>query len=135
MLDVLLGGAVGVILAMTGAGGGVLAVPALVFGAGLETARAAPIALAAVGLSAGMGAIIGLRAGIVRYRAALLAAACGAIFSPLGAFAAQRLGNRALTVLFALVLAWVALRMLLPTPPRRARTPPCRCDGTTGRLV
>lgn len=135
MLDLLLGGAVGVVLALTGAGGGILAVPALVFGAGLETARAAPIALAAVGLSAGIGAIIGLRAGIVRYRAALLAAACGAVFSPLGACTAQRLGNRALTVVFALVLAWVALRMLLPAPPRQAPTPPCRCDGTTGRLV
>jgi uncharacterized membrane protein YfcA len=134
ILDLVLGGVVGLVLALTGAGGGILAVPALVFGAGLDTARAAPIALAAVGLSAGMGALIGLRAGIVRYRAALLAAACGAVCSPLGALAAQRIGNRALTFVFALVLAWVALRMLLPAPSRQALTPPCRCDGATGRL-
>ncbi len=135
LVDLLLGGAVGLVLALTGAGGGILAVPAFVFGAGLDTAHAAPIALAAVGLSAGMGALIGLRAGIVRYRAALLAAACGTVCAPLGAFAAQRIGNRALTVVFALVLAWVALRMLLPAPTRQARTPPCRCNGATGRLV
>ena len=134
MVDLLLGGAVGLVLALTGAGGGILAVPALVFGAGLDTARAAPVALAAVGLSAAAGAVMGLRAGVVRYRAALLAAACGAACAPLGALAAHRVGNRALTFVFALVLAWVALRMLVPAPPRAARTPSCRCDAATGRL-
>lgn len=140
MLDLLLGGVVGVVLALTGAGGGILAVPALVFGAGLDTAHAAPIALAAVGMSAATGAVLGLRAGIVRYRAAIVTAACGALFSPLGTYIAHHLGNRALTVVFALVLAWVALRMLRQASGKRAQparvaAPPCCCDPATGRLA
>jgi len=144
LIDLLLGALVGVVLALSGAGGGILAVPALVFGAGLDTAHAAPIALAAVGMSAATGAFLGLRAGIVRYRAALATAACGALLAPLGALVAHRLGNRALTVVFALILAWVAVRMLRQASGRRAAdatapcpspAPPCCCDPSTGRLV
>ncbi len=72
-----LGFAVGVILALTGAGGGILAVPFLVFGVGLSMAEAGPIGLLAVGLAATLGAVMGLRNGIVRYKAALLTASAG----------------------------------------------------------
>jgi uncharacterized membrane protein YfcA len=51
----LLGSAVGVILALTGAGGGVLAVPLLVFAASLPMQQAAPAALLGVGLAALLG--------------------------------------------------------------------------------
>lgn len=141
MIDFLLGCLIGLVLALTGAGGGILATPALVFGAGLDTLQAAPIALLAVGMSAAVGAVIGLRAGIVRYRAALLAAACGAVMTPLGSYLARLAGNRALTVVFALVLAYVALRMLRQaarpntTTQTAALAPPCLCDALTGRLV
>ena len=74
-ISALLGLLVGVILALTGAGGGILAVPALVFGTGIGVAQAGPIGLLAVGIAASLGAILGLRAGQVRYRAALLIAA------------------------------------------------------------
>jgi uncharacterized membrane protein YfcA len=43
-----LGLVVGVILALTGAGGGILAVPLLTFGVGLSVAEAGPIGLLAV---------------------------------------------------------------------------------------
>ena len=49
---ILLGLLVGVILALTGAGGGILAVPLLIFVLGLEVADAAPVGLLAVGLAA-----------------------------------------------------------------------------------
>ena len=65
-----LGGCVGLILGLTGAGGAIMAVPLLVFGLHLQVAQAAPIALLAVGLSAALGAVLGLRKGQVRYRAA-----------------------------------------------------------------
>lgn len=65
-VSMFLGGVVGLILALTGAGGAIVAVPLLLFVLHLDVAEAAPLALLAVGLSAGMGAIIGLRAGIVR---------------------------------------------------------------------
>ena len=62
-----LGAIIGAILALTGAGGGILAVPLLVFGLGLSMVEAAPIGLLAVGLAASVGAVLGLRQGIVRY--------------------------------------------------------------------
>lgn len=66
-----LGVIVGLILALTGAGGGILAVPLLMVGAQLTLPQAAPIALLAVGMAAALGAALGLKAGIVRYKASL----------------------------------------------------------------
>ena len=111
MLIVLgLGLVVGIILALTGAGGGILAVPLLVFGIQMGVAQAGPIGLLAVGMAAALGAVLGLREGIVRYRAAMLIAAAGMLLSPLGLWLAHRLDNRWLSVLFALVLLLVAFR-------------------------
>jgi uncharacterized protein len=106
-----LGSLVGLILALTGAGGAIIAVPLLVFGLGLEVAQAAPIGLLAVGLSAGLGALLALREGKVRYKAAALMAACGALISPIGLWVAHRVPDAPLTLVFACVLAMVAVRM------------------------
>lgn len=84
MIALTLGLVVGVILALTGAAGGILAVPLLVFGLQMSVAQAGPIGLLAVGTAAVLGAILGLREGIVRYRAALPIAGTGMLLSPLG---------------------------------------------------
>ena len=137
-----LGLVVGVILALTGAGGGILAVPLLVFGIQMSVAQAGPIGLLAVGMAAALGAVLGLREGIVRYRAAMLIAASGMLLSPLGLWLAHRLDNRWLSILFAMILLLVAFRTF-----RQARRPPaavpendqsphpCKRDGATGRFV
>ena len=65
-----LGLVVGFILSLTGAGGAILSVPLLVFSLHLTVAQAAPVGLLAVCVSAGVGALLALRAGILRYRAA-----------------------------------------------------------------
>lgn len=133
-----LGLVVGLILALTGAGGGILAVPLLVFGARLGMAQAAPIGLLAVGMAATLGALLGLHAGHVRYKAALLVATAGMLVTPLGLWLAQRLPNRPLALLFAVVLLGVALRMWrqaaggAATEARRA--PPCRLNPAHGRF-
>ncbi len=114
-----LGVAIGLVLAFTGAGGGILAIPLLVFGLHLPIQQAAPVGLAAVGLSAAVGAVLGLRDGIVRYRAAALIGVSGMLIAPLGVALAHRLPNRPLLAAFACVLAFVAWRML-----RGASTPP-----------
>jgi uncharacterized membrane protein YfcA len=77
LLTVLLGSVIGLVLAVTGAGAGVLAVPLLVFVLHLPLQQAAPVALAAVGMASAVGAVLGLREGIVRYRAAALIGAMG----------------------------------------------------------
>ncbi len=138
---VLLGFTVGIILALTGAGGGILAVPLLVFGAGLGMADAGPIGLLAVGLAATLGAILGLRNGTVRYKAALLIAGAGIVCSPLGLWLAQRTPNRPLSIVFAAVLLYVAFRTFKKTMPTTSvdapdtgPVPPCKMDDTRGKL-
>jgi uncharacterized membrane protein YfcA len=94
----LLGAAVGLILALTGAGGGIIGVPVLVFGLSLPIQQAGPIALLAVGLAAGLGSLLGLRRGILRYRAAALIGACGVLTVPFGVFLARYIPSQALPV-------------------------------------
>ncbi len=143
MLIVLgLGLVVGVILALTGAGGGILAVPLLVFGVGMGVAQAGPIGLLAVGMAAALGAVLGLREGIVRYRAAMVIAGAGMLLAPLGLWLAHRIDNRWLSVLFAVVLLLVAVRTyriaVRPAAANPAPSPvvyPCQRDAATGRFI
>lgn len=105
-----LGAVVGLILALTGAGGGILAVPLLVFGLHLSIMQAAPVGLIAVGAASALGALLGLREGIVRYRAAALIGVTGMLLAPLGVLLARLIPNPPLMAAFACVLGWVALR-------------------------
>lgn len=134
-----LGGVVGLILALTGAGGGILAVPLLVFGAGATVAEAGPVGLMAVGMAATLGAVLGLRAGNVRYRAALLIAATGMLLSPAGLWVARQIDSRWLSVLFALVLLYVALKTFRQAAGKGSvgATPDavCRRDADTRRFI
>jgi uncharacterized membrane protein YfcA len=110
LLGLALGAIVGAILALTGAGGGILAVPLLVFGLHMTMTQAAPVGLIAVGAASAFGAALGLRDGLVRYRAALLIGSIGMLLAPLGVQLAHRIPNTPLMVAFSLVLAWVAWR-------------------------
>jgi uncharacterized membrane protein YfcA len=116
----LLGSLVGLVLALTGAGGGALAVPLLVFGAGLSLQQAAPMSLVAVGLAAALGAGLGLRDGIVRYRAAGVIGAAGMAAAPFGVGAAQGLAQAPLLIAFAGFMLLTAWRMARPSVPQRA---------------
>jgi hypothetical protein len=142
IIVLLLGFTVGVILALTGAGGGILAVPLLVFGVGLSMAEAGPIGLLAVGLAATLGAVLGLKNGTVRYKAALLIAGAGIVCSPFGLWLAQRTPNRPLTIVFAFVLMYVAFRVFQRSLPAsvesktnvKNKQPPCLLDASRGKL-
>lgn len=134
-----LGLVVGLILALTGAGGGILAVPLLVFGVGVTVAEAGPIGLMAVGMAAALGAVLGLRAGTVRYRAAVLIAVTGMVLSPVGLWAARQVDADWLAVLFALVLLYVAIKTFRQASAKAAtaatgNTVCLRSDGT-GRFI
>lgn len=142
VLAVALGAVVGLILALTGAGGGILAVPLLVFGLHLPMAHSAPVGLIAVGLSAALGAALALREGRVRYRAAGVIGVAGMALAPLGVQLARIVPNEPLTVAFAFVLAFVALRMLRsvahePGPQHASDrvTPPCVRNPRSGRFI
>lgn len=136
-LAMTLGALIGAVLALTGAGGGVLAIPLLVFGLHLPLQQAAPVGLVAVGLAAALGAALGLREGIVRYRAAALIGVAGMLVAPLGVWLAQHLPNRPLMGAFALVLLYTAWRLLRNKPataPHDAGVP-CHVSNASHRLT
>lgn len=108
------GALIGMVLALTGAGGGILAIPLLVLVLGVPLQQAGPVGLAAVGLASALGALIGLREGIVRHRAALLMGAMGMLAAPVGVLVAQHVPQRPLMLAFAAVMWWVAWGMLRP---------------------
>ncbi len=141
MVGFALGAVVGLILALTGAGGGILAVPMLVFGLRLTVMEAAPVGLIAVGAAAALGAGLGLREGLVRYRAAALIGGVGMAIAPLGVVLAHVVPNAPLLVAFSFLLAWVAWRMFNQARDH-ARTGaaqavakrPCVMNPAAGRL-
>jgi len=131
-------GAVGLVLALTGAGGGVLAVPLLVLVLHWPLAQAAPAALLAVGLAAALAAAQGLRQGEVRWRAALLMGGMGMLGAPVGVAWGHALPAGPLLLAFALLMCWLAWRQW-PRPtstaaPASSTLPPCVLDPRHGRL-
>jgi uncharacterized membrane protein YfcA len=137
-----LGAVVGLILALAGAGGGILAVPLLVFGLHLTIMQAAPVGLIAVGAASAFGAVLGLREGLVRYRAAALIGITGMLLAPLGVHLASLIPNRPLMVAFSIVLAGVAWRMFRQAQggqfSRGDQAPaqmPCVLNPREGRLI
>jgi len=136
-----LGLIVGLLMGLTGAGGGILSVPLLVFVLQLPVAEAGPISLTAIALSAGVGALLGLKSKILRYRAASFMAAFGLLLSPLGLWVAQRVPNAPLLILFSCTLFFISSRLLiqarreilnLPSPP--TKPPPCLLNPEIGKL-
>ncbi|QID19666.1 sulfite exporter TauE/SafE family protein [Nitrogeniibacter mangrovi] len=134
-----LGSAIGAVLGLTGAGGGVLAMPALIMGLGMSLPEAVPVSLAAVSLAAATGAVVGLRRGVVRYRAAGLMALLGVLSAPVGLWLGHRLPQPMLTTVFCALMLYIAVRMLRkPARPADADGPHearnCMLDPATGRF-
>ena len=142
---------VGLILGLTGAGGSILAVPLLMAGLGWSLTQAVPVSLLAVTAAASLGAFAAWRSGIVRYRAALLMAACGVLAAPLGLALAEKLSPQRLALLFAGLLVLVAVRLLLQArlqpdettalratvgeDPEESKQAACQVSQETGRIV
>ncbi len=111
MLALTLGALIGIVLGLTGAGGGILAVPALTLVLGWSMTQAAPIALLAVGSAAAIGALHGFKKGLLRFRAAVLISVSGMVAAPLGQYAAQHLSEQYLIMTFVTVMVIVAVRL------------------------
>lgn len=137
-----LGLAVGAILALTGAGGAIIAVPLLVFGLGLPIAEASPVALLAVAFAAFVGALMGLRNGILRYKAAMVMSICGLCLSPIGLWTASKIPNGPLVGIFSILLLYVSINMycqarreLQGVQTDESYGPPCMLHETHGKLI
>ena len=131
----LLGLFVGLLMGLTGAGGGILAVPLLVFLTGMTVTTAAPIALTAVFVAAAIGAMAGYSQGMLRYRAAAVMALLGVVLAPVGLWVAHQLDNRLLMGIFAVLLLVVAVESLRQKKqPQAEDNVRCLLDPDTGRL-
>jgi uncharacterized protein len=137
-----LGVFVGILMGLTGAGGGILSVPLLIFAFHMPISEAGPIALTAIALSAGIGAIIGLKAKVLRYKAAMFMAVFGLILSPLGLWVAQRAPNTPMLLMFSGVLIYVAGKMFMQATQTLSgksstvtKPPPCQLDLSIGKLI
>ena len=125
-LGLIYGFGVGALLGLTGAGGGILAIPALVLGLGFDPRAAVPVALLAVGISALIGAVDGLRRKLVRWRAGLVMGVAGLVATPIGSQVAKELPAHVLMTMFAIVMLYVAGRLLLQ---RGISNPVASLDG------
>jgi uncharacterized protein len=110
----LIGFFLGIVMGLTGAGGGILSVPLIISFTQLTFAEAAPIGLMTVLSASSVSAILGLKHGHVRYRAAILMSIFGIIFSAMGLWVAHHTSNHILSILFSIVLLWSAFNTLRP---------------------
>ena len=131
---ILEGLAIGGLLGLTGAGGGILAVPALMVSQGWTVAQAAPVGLLAVTLSALVGTFEGLSKHIVRYRAALWIALISIPAARYGVHLAGIISPVWLTLAFSLVMLIIAYRIFFNKVHDHGNAL-CKVNQTTGRLI
>ena len=109
----LIGLAAGFFSALLGVGGGVVIVPLLLLVAASEMRSATATSLAAIGITATAGVVTYVVHGEVRPVYALLVGVPAAVGAAGGATLQQRLPVRTLSLLFAALLAAIAIRMLV----------------------
>lgn len=130
----------GFILGLTGAGGSIIAIPALVFSLHITVAEAGPVALFSIAISASVVAYSAFRQGIVRYRAAGLITVTSILVTPTGIWVAHQLPDSLLTALFSGVLVFAAWYMYyrsnyLAAQLNKDFCPPCHFSSESGHLV
>ena len=109
---VILGLAIGLLLGLLGGGGSILAVPALVYGAGVPLAAAVPTSLVVVGVSSASAVLPRLRSGQVAWRIAGVFGTAGAGAAFAGAAVNRLLDPVIVLVGFAALMVVAGLRML-----------------------
>jgi hypothetical protein len=103
---------IGLTVGLLGAGGSLLAVPALVYGVGLPVHQAIPVSLVVVGLAALVGLVPRLRARSVRGPVAIVFGGAGAVSAFAGAVVGRLISPRLLLLSFAVLMVLAAVWML-----------------------
>jgi len=114
-LSILFGVIVGFALGLTGGGGGIFAVPLLVYGLSLAPREAVGVSLASVGGIALFGVAPRLFRGEVEVRTGMLFAVAGMIGAPIGSYLSSLMPENMLLVLFGVLMLVVAWRMYAKT--------------------
>ncbi|MBC7770291.1 MAG: sulfite exporter TauE/SafE family protein [Phycisphaerales bacterium] len=117
LLAFLCGSAVGLVLALVGGGGSILATPALLYVVGIANPHVAiGTSALAVSVNAFANFINHMRRGNVRWRCALVFAAAGVIGATFGAAIGKQTNPDVLLPLFAVLMIVVGIAMLRPRP-------------------
>ncbi len=111
IIAVALGLLVGLSLGALGGGGSTLAVPILVFVAGLQAQDATTASLLVVGVASAFGVVSHFRNGNVRLRAGIAFGAAGIFGSRIGLLVNRSLDENALLLAFSALIVFVAVRM------------------------
>ncbi len=107
-----LGLAIGVLVGLLGGGGSILAVPALVYGAGVPLAAAIPTSLLVVGTSSAAAMLPRLRSGQVQWRIAGVFGGVGVVAAFGGAAVNRLLDPRAVLIGFAVLMVAAGVQMM-----------------------
>lgn len=111
IIAVALGLLVGLSLGALGGGGSTLAVPILVFVAGLQAQDATTASLLVVGVASAFGVVSHFRNGNVRLGAGIAFGAAGIVGSRVGLFVNRSLDENVLLLAFSALIIFVAVRM------------------------
>ncbi len=123
LVSAALGLTIGLVLGALGGGGGVLAVPVLVYALGESAQGATTASLIIVGAAAAVGALARRGTGLVQWRTGLVFGALGIPAAYLGTAVNRLLDPPVLLLAFAGLMLAVAVTMLAGTRRRRASTP------------
>ncbi|MDD7942687.1 sulfite exporter TauE/SafE family protein [Actinomycetospora lutea] len=113
-LAALFGAVIGALLGLVGGGGGILAVPALVYGLGFPFTAAVPASLIVIGLASAVAVAPRARRE-VNWRLATIVGAAGIPTALLGGVVNHRLDQAVLLLIFAGIMILAAARMLRST--------------------
>jgi len=119
LIAIALGLLVGLSLGTLGGGGSTLAVPILVFVAGLEAQDATTASLLVVGVASAFGVIGHYSAGNVRLGAGVAFGAAGIVGSRIGTLVNQSIDEQVLLLAFSALIVFVAIRMYRSVSRRR----------------
>ena len=111
LIAITLGLLVGLSLGALGGGGSTLAVPILVFVAGMSAQDATTASLLVVGAASTFGVIGHFRAGNVRLGAGIAFGAAGIVGSRIGTLLNQSIDEQVLLLAFSALIVFVAIRM------------------------
>jgi uncharacterized membrane protein YfcA len=130
-LAVLFGCAVGFALGLTGGGGGVFAVPLLVYGLGVAPREAVGISLASVGGTALAGVVPRFWRGELESQTGMLFAVSGMIGAPIGSYLSTLFPETVLLMMFGCLMLVVAWRMWAKTRNPELATGVCATESQT----
>ncbi|MFJ3921746.1 sulfite exporter TauE/SafE family protein [Streptomyces sp. NPDC090022] len=123
ILALVAGAVVGLALGALGGGGGVLAVPALIYLLGFTPAAATTASLIIVTVTSATALYTHATSGNVRWKTGMPFAAAGILPATAAGTLTPRLPAAVLTAAFAVIAALAALRMLMPSDPDRPSAP------------